>query len=140
VAQDPILAIAEHLAAIKMSVYAMLALVIAMTTVVSIRSWVYLRRALDKEFGEFFRREGQRLLETAKLDELVTLAREKIRERPNHAYAHWYLARAYYLQENWSGSLAEFKEVARIEPGWIEDHINPFVGAIERKTSGETVH
>jgi cytochrome c-type biogenesis protein CcmH/NrfG len=91
------------------------------------------QRKLDPESGEHFRDHCQKLLETNKLDELIAYARDRIRKRPNQTYAHWYLARALYLQQNWKEALRSFNEVARLDPSWIEDSVTPYVRAIEAK-------
>ena len=91
------------------------------------------QRQVDTDSAEYFREQCQKLLETNKLDELVAYARERIRKRPNHTYAHWYLARAFYLQQKWIEALRAFNEVARLDPSWIEDSVTPYVRAIEAK-------
>jgi cytochrome c-type biogenesis protein CcmH/NrfG len=88
---------------------------------------------VDTDSAEYFREQCQKLLETNKLDELVAYTRERIRKRPNHTYAHWYLARAFYLQQKWIEALRAFNEVARLDPSWIEDSVTPYVRAIEAK-------
>jgi cytochrome c-type biogenesis protein CcmH/NrfG len=88
---------------------------------------------LDTDSAEYFREQCQKLLETNKLDELVAYTRERIRKRPNHTYAHWYLARAFYLQQKWIEALRAFNEVARLDPSWVEDSVTPYVRAIEAK-------
>jgi cytochrome c-type biogenesis protein CcmH/NrfG len=92
-----------------------------------------LRPKIDTDSAEYFREQCQKLLETNKLDELVTYTRERIRKRPNHTYAHWYLARAFYLQQKWIEALRAFNEVARLDPSWTEDSVTPYVRAIEAK-------
>jgi cytochrome c-type biogenesis protein CcmH/NrfG len=88
---------------------------------------------VDTDSAEYVREQCQKLLETNKLDELVAYTRERIRKRPNHTYAHWYLARAFYLQQKWIEALRAFNEVARLDPSWIEDSVTPYVRAIEAK-------
>lgn len=88
---------------------------------------------VDTDSAEYFREQCQKLLETNKLDDLVAYTRERIRKRPNHTYAHWYLARAFYLQQKWIEALRAFNEVARLDPSWIEDSVTPYVRAIEAK-------
>jgi len=88
---------------------------------------------VDTDSAEYFREQCQRLLETNKLSELVVFARKRIATRPNHTYAHWYLARAFYLQQKWIEALRAFNEVARLDPSWIEDSVTPYVRAIEAK-------
>jgi cytochrome c-type biogenesis protein CcmH/NrfG len=91
------------------------------------------RPTVDTESPEYFRDHCQRLLETNKLDELAAYARDRIKKRPNHTYAHWYLARALYLQQKWTEALLSFNDVARLDPSWIEDSVTPYVRAIEAK-------
>lgn len=88
---------------------------------------------VDTESAEYFREQCQRLLETNKLDELIAYTRDRIAKRPNHTYAHWYLGRAFYLQQKWTEALHAFNEVARLDPSWIEDSVTPYVRAIETK-------
>jgi len=91
------------------------------------------RPKIDADSAEYFREQCQKLLETNKLDELVAYTRERIRKRPNHTYAHWYLARAFYLQQKWIEALRTFNEVARLDPSWVEDSVTPYVRAIEAR-------
>ena len=91
------------------------------------------RPQIDTDSAEYFREQCQKLLETNKLDELVAYTRERIRKRPNHTYAHWYLARAFHLQQKWIEALRAFNEVARLDPSWIEDSVTPYVRAIEAR-------
>jgi protein involved in temperature-dependent protein secretion len=88
---------------------------------------------VDTDSTEYFRERCQKLLETNKLDELIAYARARIGNRPNHTYAHWYLARALYLQQKWVEALRAFNEVARLDPSWIEDSVTPYLRAIEAK-------
>jgi cytochrome c-type biogenesis protein CcmH/NrfG len=91
------------------------------------------RPKVDPDSTEHFRAHCQKLLETDKLDELIAYARDRIRKRPNHTYAHWYLARALYLQQKWREALRAFSEVARLDPSWVDDSVTPYVRAIEAK-------
>ena len=93
----------------------------------------------DPDSAENFRTQCQRLLETNKLDELVAFARKRIAAHPNHTYAHWYLARAFYLQQKWIEALRAFNEVSRLDPSWIEDSVTPYVRAIEAKVRPKEV-
>ena len=113
--------------------YLAFALVIVMGGVLLLRTRRPPQPEVDTDSAEYFREQCQRLLETNKLDELVAYARERIRKRPNHTYAHWYLARAFYLQQKWVEALRVFNEVSRLDPSWIEDSVTPYVRAIEAK-------
>ncbi|MEZ5830493.1 MAG: tetratricopeptide repeat protein [Dongiaceae bacterium] len=105
--------------------------------VLAVMGTIRMRRRLqprtDTDSPEYFRERCQRLLEMNKLDELIAYARERLKKRPNHTYAHWYLGRAFYLQQKWAEALRAFNEVARLDPSWIEDSVTPYVRAIESK-------
>src|SRR6266704_2575951 len=74
-----------------------------------------------------FASEANDLLEKGELDKLVSLASAKIRERPNHAYAHWYLARALYYQEQFAAAIEEFGTIRKLQPEWAVTYIDPYV-------------
>jgi protein involved in temperature-dependent protein secretion len=116
---------------------AFLYLAFAAIMVISVVAFLRTRRhpepEVDIESPEHFREQCQRLLEANNLDELIAFTRERIKKRPNHTYAHWYLARAFYLQQKWIEALRAFNEVARLDPSWIEDSVTPYVRAIEAK-------
>jgi cytochrome c-type biogenesis protein CcmH/NrfG len=113
--------------------YLALAVAILVTGIRLILAWQRPRPKVDADSTEYFRDHCQRLLETNKLDELIAYARDRIAKRPNHTYAHWYLARALYLQQKWTEALVSFNEVARLDPSWVEDSVTPYLRAIEAK-------
>lgn len=118
---------------------------LALVAIVFVGGAILLRKhrrtepSADADSAENFRDHCQRLLETNKLDELIAYARDRIRKRPNHTYAHWFLARALYLQQKWTEALMSFNEVARLDPSWIEDSVTPYVRAIEAKLLSKQV-
>ena len=117
---------------------ALLYLALALAVLIGVVRLVVVRQRprqpkVDTESADYFREQCQKLLETNKLDELIAYTRERIRKRPNHTYAYWYLARAFYLQQKWIEALRAFNEVARLDPSWIEDSVTPYVRAIEAK-------
>jgi len=74
-----------------------------------------------------FASEANDLLEKGDLDKLVSLASAKIRERPNHAYAHWYLARAFYHQGRFAAAIEQFGTVRKLQPEWAVNYVDPYV-------------
>ncbi len=132
--------IAAELSDIKVLLVAILVVAILSAVMAILRFASASLRSLLSMWDDFFRDEAKRLFDRDEVDELIHFAKDKLKKRPNHVYAHWYLARAYYVREQWAESLAEFREVARLDPTWIEDHVKPYVSAIERKTAGGTIH
>jgi cytochrome c-type biogenesis protein CcmH/NrfG len=118
------------------------ALLVAIVLVVAMHTvGLYLRRRprIDSNSSEYFRDQCQRMLEMNKLDELVAYARKRILQRPKQTNAHWYLARALYLQGKWADALASFNEVARLDPSWLEKSVTPHIRAIEAKLQPKDV-
>jgi cytochrome c-type biogenesis protein CcmH/NrfG len=114
-------------------IYLAFAALMLLCAIVLVRTRRHAAAPVDTDSAEYFREQCQRLLETNKLDELIAYARERLKARPNHTYAHWYLGRAFYLQQNWRDALRAFNEVERLDPSWIEDSVTPYVRAIESK-------
>lgn len=52
------------------------------------------------------------------LDKLVARCRGLLEERPNHAYARWYLARSLLLQEQWAVALEQLTILRPKFPDW----------------------
>jgi cytochrome c-type biogenesis protein CcmH/NrfG len=96
------------------------------------RTWAHVRQQFVKGFDDLFRREGLSLLESGRLDELIAECERKLRRRPDHAYAHWYLGRAYYLQERWREARTEFELLRRISPDWASS-IDPYMEEMDEK-------
>jgi cytochrome c-type biogenesis protein CcmH/NrfG len=132
--------IAAELSDIKSLLVAILALTLVTAGLGILRFGSASLKNLLSIWDEFFREEAKRLLDGDEVDGVIRLAKEKLAKKPNHVYAHWYLARAYYVQEKWAESLAAFREVERLDPSWIENHVKPYVDEIERKIAAETIH
>jgi cytochrome c-type biogenesis protein CcmH/NrfG len=130
----------DQLATIEILLIAILVATIVSACAGVLRLVMVTLRNFRTIWDDFFRDEAKRLLDSDEIDELVRHAKGQLAKHPNHVYAHWYLGRAYYLQEKWAEAIEEFREVARIDPSWIDDHVKPYVRAIERKSGTETVH
>jgi cytochrome c-type biogenesis protein CcmH/NrfG len=74
-----------------------------------------------------FASEASDLLEKGELEKLVLLASAKIRERPNHTYARWYLARALYYQNRFPAAIEQFEFVRKLQPEWAANYIDPYL-------------
>jgi cytochrome c-type biogenesis protein CcmH/NrfG len=132
--------VAAELSDIKSLLVAVLVVTIVSACVAILRFSSASLRNLISIWDDFFREEAKRLLDGNEVDGVIRLAKAKLVKKPNHVYAHWYLARAYYVQEKWAESLAAFREVERLDPSWIENHVKPYVDEIERKTIAATLH
>lgn len=96
------------------------------------RTYTYIKHYVVKGLDDLFRTEGLKLLESGRLDDLISECQHKLLDRPNHAYAHWYLGRAYFLQERWQDARTEFETLRRISPDWVSS-IDPYIDEIGEK-------
>ena len=123
----------EELSAIKFAAYAILGVVVVSATGTALRTYRYIRQLSRDKLDDVFRSEAQALLEKNKLDKLIELTQEKITERPNHTYAHWYLGRAYYLKADWQKAGEELAVVGQLAPDWQDGYVTPFLQEIQKK-------
>jgi cytochrome c-type biogenesis protein CcmH/NrfG len=121
-----------ELKAIKLTLLAAATLVSLSVALAAYRTYQYVKHYVVKGLDDLFRTEGLDLLESGRLDELITQCQRKLLDRPNHAYAHWYLGRAYFLQERWHEARTEFEALRRISPDWAGS-IEPYIEEIGEK-------
>jgi cytochrome c-type biogenesis protein CcmH/NrfG len=107
-------------------------LVAASAALAALRTYQYVKHHVVKGLDDLFQREALDLLERGQLELLVSRCRERLRERPNHVYAHWFLGRAYYLQERWDEALQAFEAAKRISPEWAES-VEAYIDDIRMK-------
>jgi hypothetical protein len=103
------------------------------------RLYSYVKRYVLHRLEDLFRDEGNELIEKGDSIKLKAFAKEKLRERPNHVYAHWYLARALYLEKEWSEALIEFEKTRILAPSWDIEHIEPYVTEIRAQQAIEVL-
>jgi cytochrome c-type biogenesis protein CcmH/NrfG len=121
-----------ELRAIKFILLAAATLVTLSVTLAAYRTYTYIKHYVVKGLNDLFRTEGLDLLESGRLDDLISECQRKLLDRPNHAYAHWYLGRAYFLQERWQDARTEFETLRRISPDWASS-IDPYIEEIGEK-------
>ncbi len=110
----------SELKGIKLTLVVASVFVAVSAALAAIRTYRYVRHHVIHGLGDLFVREALDLFERGHLDRLISHCRERLLERPNHVYAHWYLGRAYYLQGRWEPALQAFEAAKRISPDWAE--------------------
>ena len=121
-----------ELKAIKLVLITASVLIAASVGMAAFRTYRYVKHFVTERFDDLFRQEGQDLLESGRLEQLISKCRHWLVERPNHTYAHWYLGRAYYLQERWDEALQAFSTAKRISPEWAGT-VDPYIDEIREK-------
>jgi hypothetical protein len=111
--------------------------IIVLCALAVIRAYAHVKRYVRSRLDDLFRDEANELLEKGDIAAVKAMARGKLKDRPNHADAHWYLAKAHYLDKEWSAALAEFEITRKLIPYWDTDYIRPYMAEIERTMSSE---
>lgn len=118
-------AIHAELRHIVLVLYVVGALTFIAVALAALRSYWMVKRHVDRL--DPFASEAADLLEKREFEKLVSLASAKIQERPNHAYARWYLACALYHQDRFAAAIKEFEALRKLQPEWAANYIDPYL-------------
>jgi len=84
---------------------------------------------------KFDSKKANELYESGKTSQLIDYASTCITKYPNDIEARWYLGLAYFYARDFHSALEQFNEVIRINPGWKEDPVGPYLEEIEGQLS-----
>jgi cytochrome c-type biogenesis protein CcmH/NrfG len=124
-------AIHAELRHIVLILYVVGALTLVAVVLACLRTYSVVKRHVSQL--DPFASEANELLEKGELERLISLASGKIRESPNHSYAHWYLARALYSQNRFDAAIEQFEAIRKIQPEWAVNYIEPYVQEAKRR-------
>ena len=127
---DQFASLQSELWQIKIAVIVTGAAIILLCLLAAGRVYSHVKRYVTRRLGDLFRAEAVDLLEKGNTTALKELAIDKLKDRPNDADAHWYLARAYYLEKDWSAALKEFEATRSLMPNWDGEYVKPYVEEI----------
>jgi tetratricopeptide (TPR) repeat protein len=120
------------LQSIRTALYWLIACVAILPVVGLLRFWIAIRDDLRSTTAKVFQLVAEQYLEEGKLQELIDHCNEKLRTRPNHAYALWYLGRAHYLLKDYDKAKPPLQKLAEIEPGWDASYVRPILDQIDK--------
>jgi hypothetical protein len=104
-----------------------------------VRQLAGIYREIPRMMSDSFKTDAEDLLEQNKLSDLKTRMLERLESHPNFDYAHWYLARALYLEGDDDAALREFAILKKLSPSWNASHIDPYVKTIhERRNAAKS--
>jgi hypothetical protein len=132
---EQVSALLSELRGIKFALYAASALIVISVVFAAVRAYFAARHHLDRQVDKLFKQEAEILFEKNQLDELVSRCRALLEERPNHAYARWYLGRSLLLQEQWAMALEELVVLRRKFPDWAAN-IDPLTKEARSRLEG----
>lgn len=110
----------------KLALYMTAALIVLSVIFAALRMYFAVRHQLDRELNDAFKEEAEILFEKNKLDQLIPRCRALLEERPNHAYARWYLGRSLFLKQQWAMALEELSILRAKFPDWAAN-LDPLI-------------
>ncbi len=115
---------------IKVAIYVLLAIVTIGVVANWVRAWASVKNLVQKELDDLFTKEAGNYYDEGKFDELLSHCDEKLKSKPNHSYALWYKAKAYYQKQEYEKSKKYFEKLEVTEPSWSASHVQPFLDKI----------
>lgn len=81
--------------------------------------------------------QASSLFEQGKVDALMKLVTERVKEFPNDADVYWYRARAHQLSHNWPDALTDLRQAAFLAPSWKAEYTDPLMEEITRRMASK---
>jgi tetratricopeptide (TPR) repeat protein len=116
---------------IKTAIYVLMAIVVLGVVASFIRVAISVKNLVRGKLDDLFRDEAIHLFDKGSFDELIKYCEDKLKSKPHHAYALWYVAKAYYQKGEHKRAKEYFEKVATAEPSWEKDYVQPYLEKIE---------
>jgi tetratricopeptide (TPR) repeat protein len=117
---------------IKTAIYVLMAIVVLGVVAGFIRAGIAAKDLVKGKLDDIFRDEASRLFDKGAFDELIKYCEDKLKSKPNHSNALWYVAKAYYQQGEYGKAKEYFDKLATSEPSWEKEYIQPYLEKIEK--------
>jgi tetratricopeptide (TPR) repeat protein len=116
---------------IKTAIYVLMAVVVLGVVASFIRAAISVKNLVRGKLDELFRDEANHLFDKGAFDELIKTCEDKLKSKPHHAYALWYVAKAYYQKNEHTKAKEYFEKLAKAEPSWEKEYVQPYLEKIE---------
>jgi tetratricopeptide (TPR) repeat protein len=116
---------------IKIALYILIAVVTLGVVANWVRAGVSIKSIIRRQLDDIFTEDASDYYDKGKFDELLEHCEAQLKDKPNHSYALWYKAKAYYQKQEYEKSKQCFDRLSKDEPSWIESHIQPYLKKIE---------
>lgn len=123
----------SNLAAIKYCIVWILVLLVVIVLSNLIRSYFYIKNELSGINKNNFTDKISELIDKDELDKAKEILIKKISTHPNHAYANYYLARVYLLENNHSKCASVLEKLVKIQPDWKDSYVDQIFKYINEK-------
>lgn len=112
---------------IKTAIYILMAIVVLGVTASFLRAGIAAKGLLREKLDDIFRDEASHFFDKGAFDELIKLCEDKLKSKPHHVNALWYIAKAYYQKGDHLKAKDYFEKVAKAEPSWEKQYVQPYL-------------
>ncbi len=123
----------SNLAAIKYCVVWILVLLGVIVLSNLVRSYFFIKSELSGINTNKFTNKISELIDKNELDKAKDILTKKISTHPNHAYANYYLAKVYLLENNHCKCASVLEKLVMIQPDWKDSYVDPILNYINDK-------
>ena len=116
---------------IKTAIYVLMAIVVLGVVASFLRAGIAAKSLLRGKLDDVFRDEASHLFDKGAFDELVNFCEDKLKSKPHDGHALWYIAKAYYQKGEHLKAKEYFEKVAKAEPSWEKQYVQPYLEKIE---------
>jgi len=92
------------------------------------RIYIGFKEAWDTSFEN----KTENLLDMGKYEEAINECKDVLIKYPNHSYANWYIAKAYYYTNNNELSKEHFEKAIYLVPSW-EENSNEYISKLKER-------
>tara|TARA_R110002096_G_scaffold429995_1_gene643438 strand:+ start:400 stop:810 length:411 start_codon:yes stop_codon:yes gene_type:complete len=124
---------------IKIAIYWLIGIVSLGVIANWVRAIIGIRSTIKREKNEIFSEIASELFDEGKWDELIDYCDMKLDRKPNHSYALWYSAKAYYQKKELDKAKEQFRRLSLAEPSWDDNYIQPYMNRISKENDNSGV-
>ena len=116
---------------IKTAIYVLMAIVVLGVVASFLRAGIAAKSLLQGKLDDVFRDEATHLFDKGAFDELINFCEDKLKSKPHDGQALWYIAKTYYQKGEHLKAKEYFEKVAKAEPSWEKQYVQPYLEKIE---------
>jgi tetratricopeptide (TPR) repeat protein len=116
---------------IKTAIYILIAILVLGVIASFLRAGIAAKGLVRGKLDDIFRDEASHLFDKGAFEELIEVCEDKLKSKPHDANALWYIAKAYYQKGEHLQAKEYFEKVAKAEPSWEKEYVQPYLEKIE---------
>lgn len=104
-----------------------------------VRAFAESYRAIRNEIDNMFYNSVSAIYDNENYDEVITFSLNHIQNKPNEAYAYWFLGKAYFEKKEYEEAKKHFIKAIALNPEWEKEWVKPYLEKIEMEATAKNV-